>query len=48
MLFGFVLGELERRLNPPETITRPVDEATVSTNGHGSGEHVATPGPAKH
>lgn len=46
-LFGFVLGELERRLNPPEAITRHVDEATVSTNGHGSGEHVATPGPAR-
>jgi hypothetical protein len=45
-LFGFVLGELERRLNPPEEIALPVDDATVSTNGHGSREHVATPGPA--
>jgi hypothetical protein len=45
-LFGLVLGELERRLNPPEEITLPVDEATVSTNGHGSVEHLAAPGPA--
>jgi hypothetical protein len=45
-LFGFVLGELERRFNPPEEITLPVDDATVSTNGHGSVEHLATPGPA--
>jgi hypothetical protein len=42
-LFGFVLGELERRLNPPEEIVAPVDDAVVSTNGHGSVEHVATP-----
>jgi hypothetical protein len=46
-LFGFVMGELERRLNAPPAVTRRVDEATVSTNGHGSGEHVATLGPAR-
>jgi hypothetical protein len=46
-LFGLVLGELERRLNPPDEISLPVDEAVVSTNGHGSVEHLATPGPAK-
>jgi hypothetical protein len=46
-LFGFVLGELERRLNPPAAIASPVDEATVSTNGHGSGARVVTPGPAR-
>jgi hypothetical protein len=46
-LFGFVLGELERRLNPPDDVGRRVDDATVSTNGHGSVEHVATPGPAR-
>ena len=45
-LFGLVLGELERRFNPPEDIALPVDDATVSTNGHGSVDHVATPGPA--
>jgi hypothetical protein len=46
-LFGFVLGELERRLNPPEEIELPVDEVVVSTNGHGSHEYVIAPGPAK-
>ena len=46
-LFGFVLGELERRLNPPEEIVLPVDATVVATNGHGSAEHLATPGPAK-
>jgi hypothetical protein len=43
LLFGFVLGELERRLNQPDGIVAPVDDATVSTNGHGSVEHVAAP-----
>jgi hypothetical protein len=43
VLFGFVLGELERRLNPPEEIVAPVDDAVVSTNGHGSVEHVVAP-----
>ena len=42
-LFGFVLGELERRLNPPEGIAVPVDDTVVSTNGHGSVEHVVAP-----
>jgi hypothetical protein len=45
-LFGLVLGELERRLNPPEEIALPVDETTISTNGHGSAEHLVAPGPA--
>lgn len=36
LLFGVVLGELERRLNrPPEAELVPVDETTASTNGHG-------------
>jgi hypothetical protein len=43
VLFGFVLGEVERRLNPPEEIVAPVDDAVVSTNGHGSVEHVVAP-----
>ena len=47
VLFGFVLGELERRLNPPEEIALTVDDTVVSSNGHGSVEHVGTPGPAK-
>lgn len=41
LLFGTVLGELERRLNPPEPFEPvPIDDATVSTNGHGSIEHL--------
>jgi hypothetical protein len=47
LLFGLVLGELERRLNPPEEISLPVDDTVVSTNGHGSVEHLVTPGPAQ-
>jgi len=47
VLFGFVLGELERRLNPPEEPLGPVDDVTASTNGHGSVEHLVTPGPAQ-
>jgi hypothetical protein len=43
VLFGFVLGEIERRLNPLDELGAPVDDAVVSTNGHGSVEHVATP-----
>ena len=46
-LFGLVLGELERRLNSPTALPLPVDDRTASTNGHGSGERVATPGPAR-
>ena len=47
VLFGFVLGELERRLNPPEDAPAPVDDAVASTNGHGSAEHLVAPGPAQ-
>jgi hypothetical protein len=47
VLFGFVLGELERRLNPPEEPLAPVDDATASTNGHGSVEYVVAPGPTQ-
>lgn len=35
LLFGLVLGELERRLNPPEADEVPPYEHVVSTNGHG-------------
>jgi hypothetical protein len=45
LLFGVVLGELERRLNPPEGELQPVDEARAATNGHGSAEHLVTTGP---
>ena len=34
-LFGVVLGELERRLNPPADAEVPSYEHVASTNGHG-------------
>jgi hypothetical protein len=44
LLFGLVLGELERRLNPAGRGLEPVDDASVASNGHGSPEHlVASP-----
>ena len=44
LLFGAVLGEFERRLNPPDGRPRPVDEAAVASNGHGSAEHLVASG----
>jgi hypothetical protein len=38
-LFGAVLGELERRLNPPDVFEPP--EVPVSSNGHGNIEQAA-------
>ena len=35
LLFGVVLGELERRLNAPEEPDVPSYEHVASTNGHG-------------
>jgi hypothetical protein len=35
LLFGFVLGELERRLNPPPAVAPFPLEPTISSNGHG-------------
>jgi hypothetical protein len=35
LVFGFVLGELERRLNPPEPPPLPPYLQSVSSNGHG-------------
>ncbi len=43
LLFGAVLGALERRLNEPEA--RPVDPEAVASNGHGSAEHLVPIGP---
>ena len=44
LLFGIVLGELERRLNTPADAEVPSYEHVVSSNGHGSIEHaVRTP-----
>jgi hypothetical protein len=45
LVFGAVLGELERRLNPPDDRPRPVDEAAVASNGHGSPAHLVASGP---
>ena len=38
LLFGVVLGELERRLNPPRL--EPVSDEAAASNGHGSAEHL--------
>jgi hypothetical protein len=38
LLFGLVLGELERRLNP-EGEFEPLEGVPVSSNGHGNIEH---------
>jgi hypothetical protein len=45
LLFGAVLGELERRLNPPDSEPRPVDAVTAASNGHGSAEHLVSISP---
>jgi hypothetical protein len=42
VLFGTVLGELERRLNAPEPEAEPMTAATAATNGHGTVEHMAS------
>jgi hypothetical protein len=39
LLFGLVLGELERRLNATAETAPPLTEAEISSNGHGSLEH---------
>jgi hypothetical protein len=38
-LFGVALGEIERRLNPPEPEPEPDVSMYVSSNGHGRLEH---------
>ncbi len=43
-LFGVVLGELERRLNPPQDPDVPTYEHVLSSNGHGQLDHVASRG----
>ena len=40
LLFGVVLGELERRLNPVGEF-EPLEQVPVSSNGHGNIEHAA-------
>jgi hypothetical protein len=39
LLFGAVLGELERRFNGPEPRSPPALDGHVSSNGHGDLEH---------
>jgi hypothetical protein len=39
LLFGVVLGELERRLNEPDEVKLPSYEHVISSNGHGDLEH---------
>jgi hypothetical protein len=43
LLFGVVLGEIERRLNPP--VLEPVSDEAVASNGHGSAAHLVASGP---
>jgi hypothetical protein len=47
VLFGAVLGALERRLNQPAE-PAGVDPAAVASNGHGSAEHLVASGPAQY
>ena len=42
LLFGVVLGELERRLNSPVEAELPTFEHVVSSNGHGNLEHAVS------
>lgn len=44
LLFGAVLGELERRLNAPPAPEIPAYETVVSSNGHGTLEHATVVG----
>lgn len=44
LLFGVVLGELERRLNAPPDPDLPSYEAVISSNGHGSFETAVSAG----
>ena len=46
LLFGVVLGELERRLNAAPEPAPPPAAVDVSSNGHGSIEHAASGQPA--
>jgi hypothetical protein len=44
ILFGLVLGELERRVNAAPEPAPPGPESDYSSNGHGSLEHAFTAG----
>ncbi len=45
LLYGLVLGELERRLNAPPPSPPPEPEAEFSSNGHGTLEHAVSAEP---
>jgi len=45
LLFGVVLGELERRVNRVAEEPEPEPEAYYSSNGHGSLEHALSAHP---
>jgi hypothetical protein len=42
LLFGFILGELERRINAEPEPEPPEPESHYSSNGHGSLEHAVS------
>jgi hypothetical protein len=44
LLFGVLLGEIERRLNAPDPVEVPDYSELVSSNGHGHPAHVASVG----
>jgi len=46
LLFGFILGELERRVNAEPEPAPPEPDADYSSNGHGSLEHAVSVQPA--
>jgi hypothetical protein len=46
LLFGAVLGELERRLNAGDDAPEPVADEIAASNGHGSVERLVASGPA--
>jgi hypothetical protein len=46
LLFGLVLGELERRVNAEPEPAPPEPEAEFSSNGHGTLEHAVSVEPA--
>jgi hypothetical protein len=46
LLFGVVLGELERRVNAEPEPAPPAYQSEFSTNGHGTLEHVVSVEPA--
>jgi hypothetical protein len=41
LVFGVVLGEIERRLNRPQPLALPAYERALSSNGHGNLERAA-------